>query len=106
MMAPKIGTVPGGMRKLPPIWRSMVVAWLTKKVWSCWKERGRAMVATHMGKTLMNDLSSSTCVNVHSLQRFLAFAPSGSTITAALSKNLHVANLIDKWVQTKYFQNE
>lgn len=48
------------------------------------------MVVAQMGRTLMKDLSSSTWVTVHSLQRLFAFAASVLfVITAALSKNLH-----------------
>ena len=89
-MALKTGTEPAGILKLPPPRRrSMIVAWLMKKVESCAKEMESAIVDAHIGRTLMKHLNSSTCVTVQRFQRFFGSA-SGSLTTAALSRNLRV----------------
>lgn len=87
LTALKTGTEPAGMLKLVPRLRSMMVAWLMKKVDNCANEIDRAMVDAHTGRILIKHLNSSTCVTVHSFQR-LFWLPSGSVTTAALSKNL------------------
>ena len=89
-MALKTGMEPGGMRKEWPRLRSMRMAWEMKKVESWAKEMERAMVEAHTGSTRRKDLNSSTWVTVHSLQRLVVWWSSGSAITAALSKNLHL----------------
>lgn len=86
-MALKMGTEPAGMVNLGPSFRSMMVAWLMKKVDSWANEMERAIVDAHTGRILMKDLNSSTWVTVQSFQRFLVLT-SGSITTAALSKNL------------------
>lgn len=91
LAALKTGTEPAGMTKLEPSRRSVMVAWLMKKVESWANEMERAMVDAHTGRTLMKDLNSSTWVTVHSLHR-LRPLPSGSVTTAALSKSLHKQN--------------
>lgn len=89
LTAPKIGTEPEGICKFGPRLRSMMEAWLTKKVENCAKEMERATVEAHTGRILMKNLSSSTWVTVQSLQRFV-LSHSGSVITAALSRNLNL----------------
>ena len=86
-MTLKMGIEPAGIVKLEPSFRSMMFAWLMKKVESWAKEMESAIVDAHTGRILAKDLNSSTCVTVQSLQRFLVSA-SGSVTTAALSKKL------------------
>ncbi|XWS14518.1 hypothetical protein CRYUN_Cryun35bG0016700 [Craigia yunnanensis] len=86
-MALKTGTEPAGIVKLGQSFRSMMVAWLIKKVESWANEMERAIVDAHTGRILMKDLNSCTWVTVQSVQRFLVLA-SGSITTAALSKNI------------------
>ncbi len=88
LMALKTLTEPTGIVKLEESFRSMMEAWLMKKVASWAKEMDRVIVDAHMGRTLIRDLNSSTCVTVQSFHRFFVLA-SGSVATAALSKNLH-----------------
>ena len=84
----KTGMEPAGILKLGPKLRSMILAWLMKKVESWENERERAIVDAQIGRTLMKDLNSSTWVTVQSLQRLFVLASEFVT-TAALSKNLH-----------------
>lgn len=87
-MAEKTGTEPDGITKFGPSFRSMVAAWLRKKVEIWAKEMERAMVVAHTGKTLMKHLNSSTCVTVHSFHLFGVIEDWWSSPeTAALSKN-------------------
>lgn len=86
-MALKTVTEPAGIVKLGVSFLSMMLAWLVKKVASWVKEMDRAIVDAHIGRILIRDLNSSTCVTVHSFHRFPVLA-SGSVTTAALSKNL------------------
>lgn len=59
-MALKTGTEPAGIVKLGPSFRSMMVAWLIKKVESWANEMERAIVDAHTGSILTKDLNSST----------------------------------------------
>lgn len=91
LTALKTGMEPGGIVKWWPKLRSMVLAWLMKKVESWENERERAIVDAHIGRTLMKHLNSSTWVTVQSLHRLFVL-DSGSVTTAALSKNLQKQN--------------
>lgn len=68
-MALKTVTEPAGIVKLEESFLSMMLAWLVKKVASWVKEMDRAIVDDHIGRILIRDLNSSTCVTVHSLHR-------------------------------------
>lgn len=88
-MAAKTGTDPAGIWKFGPRLRSMVWAWLTKKVEIWAREMARAMVEAQTGRIRMKHLNSSTWVTVQSLHLFFVLDSSASVITAALSKNLN-----------------
>ena len=87
-MAEKTGTEPGGMVKRGPSLRSMIEAWVMKKVDICAKEMEREMVVAQMGRTRMKHLNSSTWVTVQSLHLLGVVRSWWSAIIAALSKNL------------------
>lgn len=55
----------------------------------------RAIVDAQIGRILIKDLNSSTCVTVHNLHLFLVMI-SGSVTTAALSKNLQCPTIREK----------
>lgn len=87
LMAEKTGMDPDGMVKWEVSLRSMIAAWLRKKVESCAKEMESAIVVAHMGRIRMKDLSSSTCVMVHWFHLLVCCV--GDLIMAALSKKLY-----------------
>ena len=91
LTALKTGMKPCGIGKWWPKLRSMVLAWLMKKVENWENERERAILDAHIGRTLMKHLNSSTWVTVQSLHRLFVLG-SGSVTTAALSKNLQKQN--------------
>lgn len=83
----------GGISNFGPIFRSRAVLCLMKNVAVCATQVPNAREVSHMGIMLSRSFSSSTWVTVASLHGlgFLADGGvSGSSIIAALSKNLYI----------------